>query len=168
MSQKLKVVQKNLMKTQIRFRTLRIFINNNIFYHIFVGKNTWKIVNKINNEIDNISKTKSRTKKNSWTKKSLSDQSQSSLKIWPFWNIYFFVAVWLSLWPLITQKLKIGKIWYMILHSIQHYRNLSWNIGPLLRGEGLLILSREKSDTPDRCSFISLTVKIFSQLECRF
>ena len=56
--------KKNSRIQKILFGTLRIFWDNHNFWPYLVGKNTWKIVNKIINKIDYISKTKSYTKKN--------------------------------------------------------------------------------------------------------
>ena len=96
-------------------------------------------MNKINNKIDYISKTKSRSKKTYELKNHCQINPHLACKFGYFWTI-FFVAQWLHLWRSITLKLKIGKIWYMIFHSFQHIAHFSctqrW---PLLMGRGVCI-----------------------------
>ena len=79
-------------------------------------------------------------------------------------TIYFFVAEWVALWRPITQKLKIGKIWYMIFHSIQHIPHPLCKYDHFWGGGGLHIIIWEKSWI---CSGLaSLNSKLSYQRSC--
>ena len=53
-----------------------------------------------------------------------------------FWTTFFFVVEWLALWRSITQKLKIGRIWNIIFHSIQHIPHILCKDGHFWKGGG--------------------------------